>query len=595
MNPPHKNRLTLFMFLFLCSVVNLIAQPTTFTGALIDESDSDGNSHQANFNNTHSNDFVWNLFLIASSDAAGTFINGPEDTDAGPVAVTLSSPGTYTFVMFATTGPSDNFDLNLFFNGDHAAPKISVKSPANSINAFSANSAISTYPLSPAGFGDVVPAAGTLSFNDGTNQITLVDFRWYNPDFGDGDLPILDRVSTFSAGEDAANDARGRFTLQVTPLNIISFFPSNGPVGTSVTFIGTNLLAVTNVLFSGVTASFVAQPPNQLSAVVPSNAVSGPVTLVFSNGNSVAVGDFTVTSSSSNTAFFTSLRSFTGADGATPNSPLLQASNGKLYSTTYEGGANGVGSIFSFTPSSGEFSNLFSFNMTNGALPFGSLAEGSDGNLYGTTANGGIERFGTTIGTAFRFTFGGELTTLTFFNVTNGALGGGGLIRGSDGELYGTTAAGGTNNTATLGGIGIPAGTTFHVGTNGILTTIDYLTATNHGTFPQAPLVEASDGFLYGTTVGGGIGFTGNIFSGYGSVFRTSPGGGLTLRAFFNGTNGCNPYNSGLIQALDGNFYGVTRYGGIGFTGANSSGFGTIYRVTTNGSISSVFQFNGTN
>jgi len=211
---------------------------TTLTGVLNDWSGSDGNSYQQAFWNTCSGDFVWDIFITVNSGAAGPFINGPDDTTAGPITVDLSSPGTYTFVMYAEPATLANADLNLFFNGNNNTPRISVKSPTDSVGAFSANSALTTYRLSPLGFNDAVPAAGTLSFIDGTNQISLVDYRWYNPDHGDIDLPVGDRVSPTTAQANGSADARGLFTLQVTPFapqltinrsesNVILTWPTN--------------------------------------------------------------------------------------------------------------------------------------------------------------------------------------------------------------------------------------------------------------------------------------------------------------------------------------------------------------------------------
>jgi hypothetical protein len=192
---------------------------TRLTGILNDQCDIDGNSYQLNFWNTYSNDFVWNIFFTLNSGVAGPFINGPDDTNAGPVSVDLSLPGTYTFVMYATApGSLDHTALNLFFNDDNVTPRTSAKTTVNAIGAFSTNDAMSTYPLAPNNFFDTVPAANALSFIEGNNQVTLVDYKWYDHDYSDTDLPMADRVSPFLSEPDGSLDLRGIFTLTVTPV-----------------------------------------------------------------------------------------------------------------------------------------------------------------------------------------------------------------------------------------------------------------------------------------------------------------------------------------------------------------------------------------
>src|SRR6201999_1355872 len=97
---------------------------------------------------------------------------------------------------------------------------------------------------------------------------------------------------------------------------------------------------------------------------------------------------------------------------------------------------------------------LVAFNRTNGANPEDGLTLGTDGNFYGTTGNGGAHQ----VGTVFRVTPDGVLTTLFSFNNTNGANPLGALVQGSDGVLYGTAGFGGTN---------VSFGNIFKIPTNG--------------------------------------------------------------------------------------------------------------------------------
>jgi uncharacterized repeat protein (TIGR03803 family) len=125
---------------------------------------------------------------------------------------------------------------------------------------------------------------------------------------------------------------------------------------------------------------------------------------------------------------------------------VIQGARGKLYGTTYSGGAYGFGTVFEITPG-GTFATLYNFcsqpSCADGSNPFG-LLQATDGNLYGVTEGGGPNScsFGA-CGTLFKLTLGGTLTTLHSFDGTDGQLPLG-LVQATSGAFYGTTAAGGT-------------------------------------------------------------------------------------------------------------------------------------------------------
>jgi uncharacterized repeat protein (TIGR03803 family) len=148
---------------------------------------------------------------------------------------------------------------------------------------------------------------------------------------------------------------------------------------------------------------------------------------------------------------------------------------------------------------SGALTVLAAFQGTNGALPLSRLAQDSDGNLYGTTGGGGS----TQAGTVFRVTTNGVLSTLVSFASTNGNSPRGGLTRGSDGAFYGVTALGGAT--------GLDLGTVFRVTTSGELSTVITFTGPN-GAYPLASLAVGADGHLYGTTSKGGASDNGTVF-----------------------------------------------------------------------------------
>ena len=144
---------------------------------------------------------------------------------------------------------------------------------------------------------------------------------------------------------------------------------------------------------------------------------------------------------------FQSLYSFTGGnDGGYPFAGLAQGSNGIFYGTTSGGGAGGSGTVFGIT-TNGAFHTLYSFTGGNdGNSPHAGLAQGSDGNLYGTTTSGGNYS-----GTVFSITTNGILATLyTFSGLGDGSDPVGSLLQGSDGDFYGTTTAGGTQGGGTV-------------------------------------------------------------------------------------------------------------------------------------------------
>ncbi|MFZ0825924.1 MAG: choice-of-anchor tandem repeat GloVer-containing protein [Verrucomicrobiia bacterium] len=249
----------------------------------------------------------------------------------------------------------------------------------------------------------------------------------------------------------------------------------------------------------------------------------------------------------------TSLYSFTGGtDGNLPTAGLVQGSDNNFYGTTYEGGTYGNGTVFKIA-TNGAFTALYSFQGGNdGYGPWAGLVQGKDGNFYGITEYGGLS-LGQ--GTVFKVTPTGTLTTLhTFHGAADGAYPTASLIQAADGNYYGTTSEGGTNDNG---------GTVFKMAANGVVTILHQFGA-GDGASPAAGLVQGSDGNLYGTTELGGLG-------GYGTAFTITTNGVLNTIVWFNWSIGAYP-TAPLIQATDGNFYGTTAFGGV-------NGFGTVFRL----------------
>ena len=325
-------------------------------------------------------------------------------------------------------------------------------------------------------------------------------------------------------------------------------------------------------------------------------------------------------------AVLTSLYSFTGTnDGASPQAGLVQASDGNFYGMTTYGGTYGFGTIFEISATGG-LTSLYSFTGTNdGAYPRAALVQGSDGNFYGTTGSGGTNGGN---GTVFQFSTNGGLTSLySFTGGTDGADPVGGLVQSSDGNFYGTTSDGGTNG----------LGTVFQISRNGSLNSLYSFTGVSDGAYPRSTLVLGSDGNFYGTTAGRGPffypgavfkistngalvslytfsqpwfenpgslmqGSDGNFYGatfgggtyGNGSVFQISTNVALTnLYSFTGGSDGGLP-TCALVPGTEGSFYGTTGSGGN--TNLNYGlGYGTVFRVTTNGTLTQLHSFGGTN
>ncbi|HVM60702.1 MAG TPA: choice-of-anchor tandem repeat GloVer-containing protein [Verrucomicrobiae bacterium] len=291
----------------------------------------------------------------------------------------------------------------------------------------------------------------------------------------------------------------------------------------------------------------------------------------------------------------TPLVQFSGypTEGQDPGAALVQGRDGYFYGTTYAGGTNDVGILFRIS-SAGTLTTLWQFGSspTDGRGPNAGLVQGSDGYFYGTTAGGGTNdvRFDGD-GTVFRVSSAGTLTTLWQFgsSPTDGKNPDAGLVQGSDGYFYGTTAGGGTNFTVDIYGDTNYLGTVFKITSQGTLTTLwQFGSSPTDGRGPNAGLVQGSDGYFYGTTAGGG---TNDVsFGGDGTVFRISSAGTLTTLWQFGSspTDGRGP-NAGLVQGSDGYFYGATPEGGT--NDVVDDGDGTVFRISSAGTLTTLHQF----
>jgi len=282
---------------------------------------------------------------------------------------------------------------------------------------------------------------------------------------------------------------------------------------------------------------------------------------------------------------------FTPEVGLYPRSGLLLATDGNYYGITSDGGSNmngcyngSCGTIFLVSPG-GKLTNLYSFcalpDCADGFYPFGALTEGTDGQLYGTTSQGGSAGGG---GTIFKLTTAGALTTLYSFPCQNGCPEGSQpesqLIQSNDGYFYGTTEFGGNFGCPDFG-----CGTIFRISPKGILTTLHRFNGEDG--WDIGGLSQSPDGTLYGTSFLGGDLSCDKPY-GCGLLFSINALEGFNVLHIFEATDGIGPFGT-LTIATDGNIYGTTS--GLKNPGVYNDG--TIFRITPSGELTTLHGFNG--
>lgn len=284
----------------------------------------------------------------------------------------------------------------------------------------------------------------------------------------------------------------------------------------------------------------------------------------------------------------TTLVNFGNGNGQLPISPLAQGTDGNFYGMTYRAPDTSYGGIaYRLTPAGALTTLSYSCTQNDcvGSKPYDGLTLGPDGNFYGTTSFGGTGLYRTTnrAGTIIQVTASG-LNTLYNFCSQLACQDGDGpiapLALGSDGNFYGTTAGGGAHN----------KGTVFVVTPKGVETVLHSFDSTD-GDAPYGGLVQATDGNFYGTALQGGTGISCQVTGGCGTVFKITAQGVLTTLYNFcqqsNCTDGFFPETS-LIQAVDGNLYGTTVYGG---NSTVNSGYGIAFKITTQGTFTILYKF----
>ncbi len=259
------------------------------------------------------------------------------------------------------------------------------------------------------------------------------------------------------------------------------------------------------------------------------------------------------------------LKNFTPEEGVYPNSKMVQGTDGYFYSmTAASGGTNSHGTIYKIKADGTGFSVLKRFNnATDGSFPHAGLIQGADGSFYGMTHTSDDDN-NLHDGTIFKINGDGFgfAVLKAFTGGTDGGSPQGGLVQGRDGKLYGMAQS----------------GIIFRVNTNGTeYTVIRKMDTAKEGFTSYGSLVQGSDGYFYGMTQLGGTYWGGTIFK------INSDGTDFAILRHFNAATDGNGPLSDLVEGADGSFYGMTPNGG-------SNGFGTIFKVSADGSQFSVLR-----
>lgn len=247
--------------------------------------------------------------------------------------------------------------------------------------------------------------------------------------------------------------------------------------------------------------------------------------------------------------------------GNHPIGRLCKAANGKYYGVTDIGGKYNGGVIFEYDMSTNQYIVRHEFTFETGTdIRGGGLFLASNGKLYGTTYYGGINKYGV----LYEFDPSTNQYTVRFhFDGYKGSFPYGELMQADNGKLYGTTLGGGL--------LSVKAGVIFEFDpATGTMQTMHSFQDNGNGMSPRGSLIQASNGKLYGLTYSGGSYEKGTIFE-FDLLTET-----LRTKVHFTGANGANPYVGGMVESSEGKLYGVTRSGG-----ANGDGVLFEYELAT--------------
>lgn len=443
---------------------------------------------------------------------------------------------------------------------------------------------------------------GTHARQGTTNQTPLDPFADVTID--DSNLGATDTLTiTLSGGGGTlsgvglTNDGGGVYTLSgaaaaiATDLEALSFTPTAPPQGTTAT---------TDFALSDVSSAYTTlqynSAPTDIASFAGSNGQypSGGLisdspgdlfgtTYAGGTGNDGTV--FEIAKTASGYGPITTIASFGGANGKLPEGNLWADSQGDLFGTTSQGGANGYGEVFEIAKTSsgyGPVTSLASFTSSNGAYPSDVVAD-TAGDLFGTTFDGGTQGYGTVYEVQKTSSGYGGITVRANFGASNPyALDD--LIVDTAGDLFGVTLG---DFRSPLSGVATSYGSVFEIAKTGSSYSAPVTLATFGGANGAAPVDVIADtaGDLFGVTEGDGVDNEGTVFE----IAKTPSGyGPLTVLATYVNSDNTNDFLVGsLVVDSAGDLYGETDAGGAGGAGTvfeiakTSSGYGPMTTVTT--------------
>ncbi len=412
-----------------------------------------------------------------SAASAGTFsvivsnaLNSVASTGAVLTVASVTAPGVAVDTLYSFTGRADGGNPNGLMqetNGNFYGTTQTggINSSGTVFQMTPAGVVTTLYLFDDSGSGGFSPEAGLVQGADGNLYGTTVTggASGWGTIFKTTTNGSLTSVYSFDNGD-------GAFPYNPMILgtdgNFYGTTSSGGVDGNGEVFrLSTNGALIQLVSFNYLNGN----NPNKLLQGADGSLYG----TTFSGGSN---GDGVIFSASTN-GILTPLYSFSFISGGfLPSAGLAQSADGNFYGTTFEGGANGDGTIFAMSPSATVMS-LYSFTGgSDGSHPAADLIQARDGNFYGTTANGGAYN----AGTVFRWAPGGALVTLVSFDVLNGANPLAPLVQGADGNIYGTTQNGGASgngvtfrvniNSPAVQITGQPGGQSIFFGANAVFT-----------------------------------------------------------------------------------------------------------------------------
>jgi uncharacterized repeat protein (TIGR03803 family) len=464
---------------------------------------------------------------VTFSRTAGTLPIGLALSSSGLLAGTAALAGTYAFTITATD---------------------SVGASSSQSYTVIVRSAVTFLTTTLAGWTVNQPGySQTIATSGGTGTLTLS---------ASGTLPT--GLTLISSGVLTGTPVTGgNFSFTVTATDALG-------VSTSQTY----TLMINPALIVGLPLSTLAN----FNGASGANPIAGLVE--DASGNVFGTTYYTIFELPHGSSTITTIATFSGTNGEDPQGGLLLDGSGNLFGTTTSGGVGfsgsgtGDGTVFELPHGGHSIITLGNFNGSNGQNPEGGLVEDAVGNLYGTTARGGLG-----YGTVFEVNKSSStITTLAAFGNLIGHYPESSLLLDGSGNLFGTTPSGGTYD----------YGTVFEVASaSRSITTLAIFTGGN-GAYPHAGLIEDSSGNLVGTTWGGALGLPS------GTVFELKAGSGtITTLASFSGPNGSAP-QGGLVMDGSGDIFGTTLSGGM----AND---GTVFELQKDGPLTTLVSFNGSN